>query len=200
MADESIAIIHVKSQKADIAGPPRVTWVSSRFQLYLAHSDVYCDKVVVLSDKYGLISPDDEIEPYDANVSYATIADQLRWWGRMKQAIKKLCETKPKVVVLYIGNYERERIVREFVRNGVRNVVFPFENAGISERIQLIYDMEPPFDEEKLAAGDYELPENYGAPKKRGRPAKAEADKLPTSEADIEFVDDDEDDEVTEAE
>jgi hypothetical protein len=206
MADEEastgqvIAIIHSTNQKADMKGPPRQTWSSSRFQLYLAHAEIFCDKVLILSDKLGMISPDDEVEPYDMNIKYATPSDALRWWGRIKQEIRKIGEAKPKIVVLYTGNFERTRILREFVRAGVTNVTYPFgHDVGISERLDLIYDMEPPFDEAKLAAGEYALPEDFGAPKKRGRKPKEATESRPVvSDDDIEWEDDNE--EIVEAE
>jgi hypothetical protein len=204
VTDQVVAIIHSTNQKADMVGPPRKTWSSSRFQLYLAHAEIFCDKVLILSDKLGMISADDEVEPYDTNIKYAQPADALRWWGRIKKEIHKLAEAKPKVVILYSGNFERTRIMREFARAGIRNVTYPFgSDVGISERLDLIYDMEPPFDEAKLMAGEYTLPENFGEPKKRGRKPKdrdpEEADtKLPG--AGIEWEDEDENDDVTEAE
>jgi len=212
MADEEevatgqvVAIIHSTNQKADMAGPPRNTWSSSRFQLYLAHAEITCDRVLILSDKLGMISADDEIEPYDTNIKYATATDSLRWWGRIKQEIHKLAETEPKIVILYIGNFERSRILREFARAGIRNVTYPFGNdVGISERLQLIYDMEPPFDEAKLEAGEYILPEDFGTPKKRGRKPKdpsTDARERITALADaITWEDDDDPEEVQEAE
>jgi hypothetical protein len=180
MAGEVIAIIHSGNQKADMEGPPREVWSSSRFQLYLAHAEIFCDEVFVLSDEYGLIGPDKPVKPSDANIKYATATEALKWWGRVKQEIRNIAAMQPKIVILYIGNFERNRILREFARNGCRNVIFPFGNVGISERLELIYDMESPYNEDKLAAGEYLLPTDFGEPKKRGRKPKDRSNEAST--------------------
>lgn len=170
-----VAIIPCTNQKSNIAGPAREVWIGNNFQLTLAHAEIWYDEVLVMSYKYGLISPETKIEPYDINIYYASAGDRLRWWILLREQIHKLGsrdEGAPELVAIYTGNYEQERIMREFVRAGMRNVIVPWKGARVGERMQLIYDNEPPFTEEELKNGDYELPEDWGAPKKRGRPIK----------------------------
>jgi hypothetical protein len=173
MAGETVAIIPCTNQKAAVAGPAREVWSGAHFQLVLAHAEMFYDKVLVMSYKYGFISPDMEIEPYDINIAYASAAEKLQWWFKVRQDIHDLVDEKPKLVALYTGNTERERVMREFVRSGFREVIVPWGDATVGQRMQRVYDGDPPFDLAKLEAGEYTLPLSFAEPKKRGRPKKA---------------------------
>ena len=167
----TIAIIPCTNQKSDIPGPAKEVWQGSHFQLTLAHAEVFYDKVYVMSFKYGMIDPDMEIEPYDINIKFANARQRLEWWWRVRDDIKRIVtEDDPELVAVYTGNFDRERIMREFVRNGFRNVIVPWEHNTIGQRMQAVYDGDPPFDKDELEAGKYALPVNFAEPKKRGRP------------------------------
>ena len=172
--NETIAIIPCTNQKSSVAGPANEVWQGAHFQLTLYHAQKWYDKVLVMSFKYGLISPDFVIEPYDIDLQFATAAEKLEWWWQVKDQIKNLIEEEPKLIGVYTGDVERKRFIREFVRNGYRTVIIPWEGVPIGERMQMVYDDAEPFNLALLEAGEYELPEDYGAPKKRGRPKKIE--------------------------
>ena len=167
-----VAIIPCTNQKSTVPGPACEVWQGANFQLTLYHAQKWYDRVFIMSYKYGLIDPDLEIEPYDVNIQYASAEEKLEWWWQIKEQIKDLAKENPDLIAVYTGKYERRRFIREFIRNGYRNILTPWENARIGQRMQKIYDGEPPFDPEKVASGAYLLPENWGEPKKRGRPAK----------------------------
>lgn len=175
----TVAIIPCTNQKSDIAGPAREVWQGTHFQLTLAHAEVFYDKVYVMSYKYGMIEPDFAIEPYDLNIKYANAKQKLEWWWKVREDIAKIAkEDGPDLIAVYTGNFERDRLVREFARNGIRNVIIPWEEKTIGQRMQAVYDGEPPFDYEALVAGEYALPEGFGEPKKRGRPAKDKKEEV----------------------
>ena len=185
MTDETIAIIPCTNQKSKVAGPAHEVWQGAHFQLTLYHAQKWYDKVLIMSYKYGLIPPDFFIEPYDIDLQFASASEKLEWWWAVKDQIKELVADEPKLIGIHTGDFERKRFIREFVRNGFRTITIPWEGVPIGERMQMVYDDIPPFDLDKAAAGEYDLPEDYGAPKKRGRPKKV----LP-EELEAEWVDD----------
>lgn len=162
MSKETVAIIPCTNQKSEVPGKARDVWIGGHFQLVLAHAEIFYDRVLVMSYKYGLISPDDPIEPYDIDIRTGSAGDKLRWWYKMREDIRELAKTEPLLVALYTGNIERERIIREFVRNGVRQVIVPFDGASIGKRMEMVYDLEEPFNRARAEAGEYALAENYG--------------------------------------
>jgi hypothetical protein len=155
----SLAIIPCTGQKSDDEeAPAEEIWVGNHFQLTLAHAEMNYDKVLVLSYKYGLISPQQVIQTYDIDLRNAKARERIRWWFMLKQQIDDLCRTNPpKLVAMYTGHFERDRIIREFVKENVKQVIVPWEGLGIGLRQQAVYDNEPPFDPDKVKAGAYEV-------------------------------------------
>ena len=170
--NESIAIIPCTSQKSTVAGPASEVWQGAHFQLTLYHAQKWYDKVLIMSYKYGLIPPDFVIEPYDIDLQFASAAEKLEWWWKVKEQIVELIAEEPRIIGVHTGDYERQRFIREFIRNGYRTIVIPWEGVPVGQRMQAVYDDDPPFNEEKLEAGGYDLPEDYAKPKQRGRPKK----------------------------
>lgn len=153
----TVAIIPCTNQKSNIPGRARDVWSGAHFQLTLAHAERYYDKIMVLSYKYGLIDPDFEIEPYDINIKDSSIKDKLEWWWQLRPQIQELCNTKPDLISIYTGSYERDRIIKEFVNNGIENLTIPWKGLGIGERMSIVYDDIPPFTEEEFKAGKYKF-------------------------------------------
>ena len=151
----TVAVIPCTNQKTKIGGKARDVWAGAHFQLTLAHAERYYDKVLVLSYKYGLIDPDFIIEPYDINIKDSTTREKLEWWWSLRPQIEALGEESPNLVALYTGNFERDRIISEFIKNGMNDLIIPWKGLGIGERMSIVYDDVPPFNLEKLEAGDY---------------------------------------------
>jgi hypothetical protein len=188
MPSPSIAIIPCTSQKSETGGPAREVWVGSHFQLVLAYCEHFFDDVYIMSYKYGFISPDQHIEPYDIDIQLSAPQDKLKWWWKVKDDIKVLLEhDKPRIVALYTGQYERDRLIREFIKQGCPNVIVPWEGLGNGYRMQQVYDGEPPFSEEKLAAGEYALPEDFKYLKEPKKTTKSSGEVV-EDESEIEWV------------
>lgn len=176
---DRVAIIPCTNQKSTVPGPAREVWQGANFQLTLYHAEKYYDRVFIMSYKYGLIEPDTLIEPYDIDLKTASAAERLEWWWTVREHIKKLAEEHPDLIAVYTGKFERNRFLREFVRNGYRRLIIPWESDAIGQRMQKIYDDIPPYDMEEVTAGKYDLPESFAEPKKRGRPKKKKEEDSP---------------------
>lgn len=148
----TIAIIPCTNQKTVGGGKARDVWKGGHFQLTLAHAERYYTEVLVMSYKYGLISPELEIEPYDINIQYAPAAVRVKWWWLVKEHIKALSLSRPDLIALYTGMYDHQRIVREFVLNEFDQVITPWEGLKIGERMQMVYDDVSPFDPNNIGS------------------------------------------------
>ena len=139
-------------------GPAQEIWVGAHFQYTLIYVETFFDKVLVMSYKYGLISPTDTIQSYDIDMRVAKPREHIRWWYLLKAQIDKLADEDPPALVgLFTGNFERDRVVREFVKHGVDQLIVPWEGKGIGLRQQAVFDAEPPFDPEKVKRGEYKV-------------------------------------------
>lgn len=154
----SLAIIPCTGQKDPFLeeAPAEEIWAGNHFQLVLAHVRMFYDRVLVLSYKYGLIDPTAVIKTYDIDMKTQKPAARIKWWFKLKQQIDKLArEDPPALVALYTGSFERDRIIREFMKEGVKQIIIPFEGLGLGLRQQAVYDCEAPYDPAKVLKDHY---------------------------------------------
>lgn len=156
----TLAIIPCTGQKnPDLEeAPAEEIWTGNHFQLTLAYCELFFDKILVMSYKYGLISPSQVIQTYDIDMRVEKARARIRWWYLLKKQIDDLADNDPpSIVALFTGSFERDRVIREFVKHGVENLTIPWEGKGIGQRQAAVYDAEPPFDPDKLKAGGYRI-------------------------------------------
>ena len=139
-------------------GPAQEIWTGAHFQYTLIYVESFYDEVLVMSYKYGLVKPTDTIQSYNIDMRTAKPREHLQWWYLLKGQIDKLADERPPALVsLFTGSFERDRIIREFVRHKVEQVTVPWEGMGIGYRQQAVFDAEPPFDPEKVKSGGYKI-------------------------------------------
>jgi hypothetical protein len=156
----SLAVIPCTGQKnPDLTeAPAEELWTGNHFQLTLAYTELFFDRILVMSFKYGLIKPSDVIQTYDIDMRVEKARARIRWWYLLKKQIDDLADNDPpSLVALFTGSFERDRVIREFVKHGVDQITVPWEGKGIGLRQAAVYDAEPPFDPEKLKAGGYKV-------------------------------------------
>jgi hypothetical protein len=73
-----IAIVACCGQKLDRAAPAGDLYISPLFKKAAAYARTF-DRWYILSAKYGLVHPDDVIEPYDCTLLKMRKADRLAW-------------------------------------------------------------------------------------------------------------------------
>jgi hypothetical protein len=70
--------------------PARELYVSSLFRKSLCYAELNkdCERVFVLSAKYGLVGIDEEIEYYDLTLNNMRVAEIKKWGSRVVQQMK----------------------------------------------------------------------------------------------------------------
>lgn len=74
-----IGLIPCGKKKRDFACQAKYMYTSALWRSLYGYALEHCDKVYILSAKYGLVSPDDVIEPYDKTLSGAKAAERHEW-------------------------------------------------------------------------------------------------------------------------
>jgi hypothetical protein len=143
----SVAIIPCTSQKADEPGPAKEVWIGTHFQLTLMHVEEWYDKIYIMSFKYGLITPDTVIEPYDLNIHFEPAPVRMRWKRMVMGQIVDVCEEqeKPFVVGLYVGKDDQPWLMKAFGGRGASRVLIPWAGKGTGQRQEAAYAGENPF-------------------------------------------------------
>lgn len=160
MSGPTIAIIPCTGQKDPFIeeGEAQEIWAGAHFQYTLAYVEMFFDQVYVMSYKYGLILPTTRIQSYDIDMRTAKPREHIRWWYKLREDIRQLAEEqKPSLIAMFTGNFDRDRIIREFTKYGVEQLIVPWQGKGIGMRMQAVFDAEPPFDPEKVKTGGYKI-------------------------------------------
>lgn len=57
------------------------------FRACRAYVEAVCDEWAILSARYGLVRPDDVIEPYNVGLRDLSMTDRLRWYARTRAQV-----------------------------------------------------------------------------------------------------------------
>lgn len=147
IATPRIAIVGCGAAKADVeeAVPAKDLYSSSYFSLKRELSEETCDAWYILSAKHGVISPDEEIEPYDASLdpssdSYIGDYEAGKWAVRVSRSLSMhLSFWNPYSSLVLLAGQDYLKHIDESVYQQVRAVERPFEDTdGIMEQMQLL--------------------------------------------------------------
>lgn len=75
-------------------------YTSPRFRTSAAIATRLRQRLLILSAKHGLLSPDDFIEPYDFSLKFMNRGEQLRWAGRVVADLRNFCGTSIDRIIL----------------------------------------------------------------------------------------------------
>ena len=83
----TVGLVGCASQKLKRPAPARELYVSQLFKKASAYAEVTCDRWYVLSAKYGLVHPDQVIEPYDMRLgANARTSPPIHQWAARVRA------------------------------------------------------------------------------------------------------------------
>jgi len=111
----------------------------------LMHAEEFYDVTYIMSFKYGLITPDQIIEPYDTNIHKEPLVEQIKWRRMLTKQLQEMCLKPPHVVGIYVGKADADWIEDFLKRNGIVHVIQPWRGMGIGDRIQACFEATNPF-------------------------------------------------------
>jgi hypothetical protein len=147
----TIGLVGCAAAKLRRPAPARDLYVSQLFKKAAAYADEHADRWYVLSAKYGLVTADEVIEPYDVKLGSRTgppiwdwaadVANQLR--------IALLDVPDPELLVLAGEQY------RTFLRLVDYPARAPMEGMGIGHQLQFLTNALGPAHRRNPESGDY---------------------------------------------
>jgi cytoplasmic iron level regulating protein YaaA (DUF328/UPF0246 family) len=109
--------------------------VSDLFRKAYAYCTKKYGEVAILSAKYGLLLPHDEIEPYDLTLSDMSSEEREVWAERVFKQMKSRLNVKDlDVVYFHAGKYYREHLVRKLEEICI-TCEAPLKNLGIGKQL-----------------------------------------------------------------
>lgn len=130
---KTVFLVSCVSEKHDRPMPASELYCSSWFQKARAFVTRQEGEWFILSAKYGLVAPDQLIEPYDETLNEKTVAERREWSKKVVQELLIRCTPESSVVFL-AGEKYREFLLPALMEVGC-SVKVPMEGLGIGEQL-----------------------------------------------------------------
>ena len=132
----SLYLVSCVSQKLAIPAPAKDLYISSLFQKSRAYVERLGQPWFILSAKYGLVHPDQVIEPYDLTLNGMGVADRRRWSDTVMSQLQPHLNGVNEVVFL-AGRSYCKYLKPQLVKRGVA-VLDPMKGLQIGRRLSWV--------------------------------------------------------------
>ena len=128
-----VYLVSCVSQKRATPSPAKDLYTSPLFRKARAYVERTGGPWFVLSAKYGLVHPDEVIEPYDLTLNTMGVADRRRWASKVLNQLEPHLEGIEAVIFL-AGHRYREFLEPSLQGRGLA-VSVPMEGLKIGEQL-----------------------------------------------------------------
>ena len=109
---QKVALISCVSKKLNIKAPAKDLYTSPLFRLNLAYADrINVNATYVLSAKYGLITLNEEIEPYDLTLNEMPLIQVRMWADNVLGQLRTRCDLQADHFVFLAGQRYRRYLI-----------------------------------------------------------------------------------------
>lgn len=129
-----VVLVSCVSEKRTVPSPARDLYTSDWFTKAARYADQVADEWYILSARYGLVHPDQVLEPYNATLKTMGKSARQAWAERVFASLKPRLSPGDTVVFL-AGQAYREFLLAQVARLGCK-VEIPMEGLRIGEQMQ----------------------------------------------------------------
>lgn len=140
--ERTVIFVGCGAQKQETAAPARTLYTSTYFTVKREFAETFADQWYVLSAEYGLVAPDEVIEPYDTTLSGLVDWQVQRWADDVQQALPNLSSAR--VVVLAGRDYVAP--LRSVLAAEAADLRLPLAGLGIGEQMGWLREQIDAFD------------------------------------------------------
>lgn len=144
--NKTIYLVSCASEKQDFTCRADELYTSTLFTKSAAYAKKHADRWFILSAKYGLVFPEQIINPYDVTLRKKGVNEKKLWAGRVFEELQPYLSAKDTVVFL-AGQPYRQYLIDKIREMGCR-VEVPMEGLRIGEQLQWL--------SKQLGEGKYE--------------------------------------------
>lgn len=127
-----IVLISCASKKRSQKSKARDLYVSQLFKLNLRYAEQLApDQIFILSAKYGLVAPDEELEPYDLTLNTMPASEVKDWAAQILQQLSERTDLQQDQFVFLAGAKYRKYLVPH-----IAHVEVPFEGLTIGRQLR----------------------------------------------------------------
>lgn len=133
----SVVLISCVSQKLAVSAKAKDLYTSTLFRLNYAYAQKLQPRAIfILSAKYGLVSPDDMIEPYDMTLNTMSQAARRDWSAKILAQLRLKADIKRTSFVFLAGERYRQHLAPELPHHEV-----PLQGLTIGRQLQRLQEM-----------------------------------------------------------
>ena len=130
----TIVLISCVSKKLSHKARARDLYVSPLFRLNLKLAKHFSpDEIYILSAKYGLLSLDEEIEPYDITLNKMAANERKKWAKKVVNQLKEHCDIENTHFILLAGEK-----YRHYLLPYLKSYEIPLEGMRIGKQLQYL--------------------------------------------------------------
>jgi cytoplasmic iron level regulating protein YaaA (DUF328/UPF0246 family) len=127
-----IVLISCVSKKRSQKGKARDLYISTLFKKNLQYAlKLAPDQIFILSAKYGLVTLDDEIEPYDLTLNTMSAPEIKQWAHEVLRQLSEKTDLLHDQFVFLAGEKYRKYLIPHLA-----NVEVPLEGLPIGKQLQ----------------------------------------------------------------
>lgn len=129
-----IVLISCVSKKAKTKAKAKDLYISPLFRYALKYAlSIKPDKLFVLSAKYGLLSPEEEIEPYEQTLNKMKSSEIKDWADDVIKNLKKESNLKEDEIIFLAGDRYRKYLLPH-----ISNYKIPLIGLGIGKQLKFL--------------------------------------------------------------
>ena len=129
---KGIVLNSCASQKQPHRAKARDLYISTLFKLNLNYAEkLKPDEIFILSAKHGLLSLEQEIEPYEQTLNNMRSSEIKVWANRVLEQIKEVCSIDETEFTFLAGDKYRKHLLPH-----IKNSKIPLEGLRIGQQLQ----------------------------------------------------------------
>lgn len=136
-----IALVSCVKSKRQKAAPARDLYTSALFRGLRQYAEIHSDLWYILSAQYGVLSPDQIVEPYERTLLKMRRTEQLAWAHRVQGQLSELIVPGSQIIIL-AGKYYRRDLMPFFQSRGC-TVTIPLDGLRMGEQLKCLKAMFP---------------------------------------------------------
>ena len=131
-----IGLVQCGAQKKATAAPAKDLYISSLFKKSKSFVESKCDKWFILSAKYGLLLPEQVVEPYNETLKSYSVKERAIWAESIFEDISKHINSGDKIIFL-AGNCYGQFLIPKLQAMGIQ-IEVPMKGLRIGEQLHYL--------------------------------------------------------------
>ena len=129
-----VALVSCVKQKRGLASPARDLYTSQLFRGLRRYAETHADTWYIMSAEYGVLHPDEVVEPYERTLNKMPKRDRRAWSQKVQQQLLDLLPPDAEVILLAGQRYRED--IEPFLRERGYSVSIPLQGLTIGKQLQ----------------------------------------------------------------